>query len=89
MKAEDSPALPRYLVWGIDIMLGPVVGQDIYNVGQFIVDVGETDKSWNRYRLWKRPETRSSESKTNIIINCKGSCENDPGSLTSLLQGST
>ena len=46
-----------YLVWEGLAMLSPVVTHDIYDVGPRIVDLGETDKSLDWYRLWQRPET--------------------------------
>lgn len=43
--------------------LSPVVGQDIYNVGQSIVGMGKTDKSRDWYGLWERPDTERSPIK--------------------------
>lgn len=38
-------------------MLNPAMGQDINDVVQSSLDLGETDKSLDWYRLWQRPET--------------------------------
>lgn len=40
-------------------MLIPVVGQDIYDFGQCIADMGETDKSWGR--VWAMGKTQDRE----------------------------
>ena len=60
-------------------MLSLVRGHNIYDVGQSIGDMEETDKSWNGYRLWDRPETeREFRSQKAISVGHPGPRKSNP-----------
>lgn len=63
-------------------MLSPVVGQDIYAIGQSIAELGETEKSWERVWAVGKPEIERELGKP------KGySCESNPEVRVVLAEG--
>ena len=60
-------------------MLSPVVTHDIYDVGQPIADIGESDKSQELVQAGGETRDREAAQKVKgaILMGSKGSGEND------------
>ena len=54
------------------------MGQDIYDVGQFIGDLGKMDESWGwvQVAMGKTQDRDSLRSQKSMQIHCKGSSKN-------------
>lgn len=63
-----SPSLQESTCYGTLPMLTPVLGQDIYSVGQVTVDVGKTTSSGYRSELQETPQTKVLRSQKFISI---------------------
>lgn len=69
----------QHFVRDADIpILSPVVGQDIYDVGQFIGDPGKMDESWGWIQVatGKTQDRDSLRSRKSMQIHRKGSSKN-------------
>ena len=70
MKSQNTRVCPKHLVF----LLSPDVGQDVYDVGQPILGLGETDKSTNRYSGGKDPRWRENlKSQKAVLISSDAS----------------